>query len=157
MTKFIPYTLVALVIMVIALPVRAAVEIGKPAPAFTATDINGAEISTESLKGKTVVLEWTNAKCPFVIKHYDTDNMQAAQKKATEADVVWITVNSSAEGKQGQVDAAGAKAIIAEQGAHPTHAVLDPLGEIGKAYGAKTTPHMYVINAALLKEQKIMF
>lgn len=147
MTKYIPYALIAIVVAVIAFPVNAAVEIGKPAPAFTATDIHGVEISSESLKGKTVVLEWTNASCPFVIKHYDTNNMQTAQKKATEAGVVWITVNSSAEGKQGHVDAEAAKALITEQGAHPSHAILDASGEIGKAYGAKTTPHMYVINA----------
>jgi peroxiredoxin len=145
--KYVPYALVALVGVMMAFPVNAAIEIGKPAPAIETTDIEGNAVSLDALKGKTVVLEWTNASCPFVIKHYDTNNMQAAQKKATDDGVVWIMVNSSAEGKQGHVDVEGAKAVIAEQDAHPSHVVLDASGEIGKAYGAKTTPHMYVIDA----------
>ncbi len=125
---------------------RAAVEIGKPAPEITAKDINGNDFNLEDYKGKTVVLEWTNHQCPFVVKHYGTGNMQAAQKKATESGVIWVSIVSSAPDKQGFLTPEEAIAINQEQGSNATTKILDPLGEIGKAYAAKTTPHMFVID-----------
>lgn len=150
-TKTFAYTtLMAVAILAMAAftaKAHAEITVGQAAPNFKATDIEGNEIDLTALKGTKVVLEWTNAECPFVKKHYATQNMQATQKKATEMGAVWITVNSSAPGKQGAVDAAGAKAVVAEQGAHPSNVILDPSGEIGKLYGAKTTPHMFIIDA----------
>jgi peroxiredoxin len=123
-----------------------AMTVGEPAPGFTLTDSNGKSHSLADFKGKTVVLEWTNAECPFVKKHYGAKNMQAQQGQATGADVVWLTVNSGAPGKQGQVDGAGANALMAQQGFQSTAYLLDASGDTGRAYGAKTTPHMYVID-----------
>lgn len=130
-----------------SVPAKAAVEIGETAPAFSAVDINGNEFNLADQVGKTVVLEWTNHGCPFVVKHYSTGNMQAVQKKATDNDVVWVSIVSSADGKQGNVTAEEAQKLVEEKGAHATHRILDPSGEIGKLYGAKTTPHMFVISA----------
>ena len=134
-------------IVALAAPAFAAPQVGQPAPAFRAVDSNGKTRSLADFKGKTVVLEWTNAECPFVKKHY-SGNMQALQKAATRDGVVWLTVNSGAPGKQGHVDGAGANAIIKAKGAAPTAYLLDPQGSIGRAYAAKTTPHMYVIDPA---------
>ena len=122
---------------------------GEMAPAITATDsITGEPFSLADQKGKIVVLEWTNNGCPFVRKHYDTNNMQTLQKNMTaDGDVVWASIVSSAEGKQGYVSAEESNAIIAEEGAQPTVKILDPEGTIGQAYAAKTTPHMFVIDA----------
>ena len=125
---------------------NAAVEVGQMAPNFTATDTNGVEHSLSDFKGKNVVLEWSNHECPFVVKHYEPGNMQALQKEATEAETVWITIVSSADGKQGNVTPEEANKIMEEVGAHSTARILDPSGEIGKLYGAKTTPHMFVID-----------
>ncbi len=119
--------------------------VGQPAPAFTLKDADGKSRSLADFKGKTVVLEWTNADCPFVKKHY-SGNLQAQQGAATAADVVWLTINSSADGKQGNVDAAGAKQVIARTGGKQTAYLLDSPGEVGRSYGAKTTPHLYVID-----------
>jgi peroxiredoxin len=126
----------------------AAPRIGAPAPAFTGTDTSGAPISLADFKGKVVVLEWTNDGCPFVRKHYGSGNMQALQQEATASGVVWLSIISSAPGKQGYVDAARADELTRSRGAHPTHVLLDPSGTIGRLYGAKTTPHMYVIDQA---------
>ena len=127
---------------------HAAPEIGKPAPEFMAQDTNNQHVMLSDLKGKTVVLEWTNAECPFVKKHYDGGNMQTLQTEATKDGVVWISINSSAKDKEGNVTANEANKIIAEKKAAPTHLILDEKGEIGKLYGAKTTPHMFVIDKA---------
>lgn len=121
-------------------------KIGAPAPAFTLTGADGKSHSLSEFKGKTVVLEWTNAECPFVQKHY-SGNVQKQQGAATADDVVWLTINSSADGKQGNVDGAGAKQVIASTGGKQTAYLLDAPGDVGRAYGAKTTPHMYVIDA----------
>ena len=120
---------------------------GEAAPAFTGVASNGEEISLSQFAGKTVVLEWTNDGCPFVQKHYNAGNMQATQKQVTDAGGVWISVISSAPGKQGHVDGAGADQLTASRNAQPDYVVLDPSGEIGKAYAAKTTPHMFIIDA----------
>lgn len=124
----------------------AAPVVGEPAPKFTATDTNGVEHSLSDFKGKNIVLEWSNHECPFVIKHYESGNMQKIQAAATEDDVVWLTIVSSAEGKQGAVSADEANKIMEESGAKSTARILDPSGEIGKLYDAKTTPHMFVID-----------
>ena len=123
------------------------VEIGKPAPNFTAIDIHGNEFNLEDQKGKIVVLEWTNHLCPFVVKHYSTQNMQNTQKTATDNGVVWVSIVSSAPGKQGYVTPEEAIKIEETAGAHSTTRILDPMGDIGKLYEAKTTPHMFVISA----------
>ena len=133
---------------VIAAPVSAAAVVGKPAPNFKATDVNGKPVSLSQFKGKTVVLEWNNPECPFVKKHYGSGNMQKAQAAAARDGVVWLSINSGAPGKQGHMSAAEAKAFLAKAGARPTAYLLDPRGVVGKGYGAKTTPHMYVVNKA---------
>jgi len=120
--------------------------IGQPAPAFTATDSNGKTVSLADQKGKTVVLEWTNDGCPFVQKHYESGNMQSLQKAAAADGVVWFSVISSAAGKQGHVDGEGANKLTADRNAAPTAVLLDESGVVGKAYGAKTTPHMFIID-----------
>lgn len=139
-------SLVALLLLVPAAFARAAAVVGKPAPPFQLTDVNGERVRLDSFKGKYVVLEWVNFQCPFVGKHYGGRNMQSLQKVYTQKGVVWLTICSSAPGKQGHVSGAEAKAELAEQGAAPTRFLLDPKGVVGKAYGAKTTPHMFVID-----------
>lgn len=119
--------------------------IGAPAPAFSAVDSNGRTVSLADLKGKTVVMEWTNDECPFVRKHYTGQSMQALQKKWTAQDVVWLTVVSSPPGEQGYADAAKANALTVERGASPSAVLLDPAGDLGRLYKAQVTPHMYVI------------
>ncbi len=117
------------------------------APAFTLTDTNGTEHSLADFKGKVVVLEWFNHGCPFVKKHYDKGNMQALQKTYTDKDVVWLAIISSAEGKQGFDTPEGHNKTAKEKGTNATAILIDADGTVGKAYGAKTTPHMYVIDA----------
>ncbi|MBW3549316.1 MAG: thioredoxin family protein [Proteobacteria bacterium] len=124
----------------------AAAAVGQPAPAIELVDSTGQTRSLAEFAGKTVVLEWTNHECPFVGKHYGAGNMQAQQRDATADGVVWLTVNSSAPGKQGHVDGAAADRIRGQAGAAQTAYLLDPDGTVGRAYGAKTTPHMYVID-----------
>ena len=133
---------------VLAAPASAAPVVGKAAPNFRATDINGKPVSLAALRGKTVVLEWNNPECPFVKKHYGSSNMQKAQAAAAKQGVVWVSINSGAPGKQGHVNAAQAKAYLASSGAKPAAYVLDPSGAIGKLYDAKTTPHMFIVNKA---------
>lgn len=120
--------------------------VGQAAPAFTLTDTNGEQHSLADLKGKYVVLEWINHDCPFVKKHYGSGNMQKLQKKYTEKGVVWLSINSSAPGKQGNFPPEKANELTKEKNASPTAVLLDPDGTVGKEYGAKTTPHMYVID-----------
>lgn len=131
-------------LMLAATPAHA-IEVGKPAPDFKAKDITGAEQSLSAYKDKIVVLEWHNPGCPFVHKHYDGGNMQSVQKYAAEKGVVWISINSSAEGKEGHLTPEAAKEVLAKDKASPNAYILDPEGTIGHLYGAKTTPHMFVI------------
>lgn len=131
----------------LAAPALAAPQIGKPAPAFTAVDSNGKQHSLGDYKGKTVILEWTNHGCPYVQKHYDTGNMQALQKETAADGAVWLTLISSAPGKQGYVSGEKANELTEKRGAAPTAVLFDPTGKIGKSYGAKATPHMYIIDA----------
>ncbi len=124
---------------------RAAPEIGAPAPLFQAVDSNGKTVALSDLRGKLVVLEWSNHDCPFVVKHYRSANMQSLQREATADGVVWLTVISSAPGTQGYVQGAEANDLTVKRNAAPSNVLLDPTGAIGRAYDARTTPHMYVI------------
>jgi peroxiredoxin len=121
---------------------------GQPAPAFSGTDSSGRPVSLAEHRGSIVVLEWTNHDCPFVRRHYDTGNMQMLQRQARKDGVVWLTIVSSAAGAQGYVTGSEADALTVSRSASPTAVVLDSSGEIGRAYDAKTTPHMFVVDPA---------
>lgn len=136
----------AAALMLLAAPAFAAPTVGEPAPDFTGTDSNGVEHSLSDFRGKTVVLEWTNHECPYVVKHYGGGNMQKLQEAATADGVVWLSIASSAEGKQGYLTPEETNKLLEESGAKPTARILDASGEIGKLYEAKTTPHMFVID-----------
>jgi peroxiredoxin len=127
-------------------PASASVQAGRPAPDFTATDSRGSQHSLAASRGKIVVLEWTNHECPYTVKHYDTGNMQALQRAVTEAGGIWLTVVSSRPGTQGHVNGLEADRLTEERSARPTAVLLDPKGDLGRLYGARTTPHMYVID-----------
>ena len=116
------------------------------APDFTLPDGKGEPVSLSDFRGRTVVLEWTNHGCPFVRRHYGTGNMQALQQRAAADGTVWLSIVSSAPGKQGYVDGPQAEALSAERGATPAHVLLDPEGRVGRLYDARTTPHMFVID-----------
>ena len=126
--------------------VHAEPRVGERAPDFVGVDSNGKTHKLSDLKGKTVILEWTNHDCPFVRKHYSTGNMQKLQKEATGDGVVWLSVISSAPGLQGHVEGAKANSLTSERDAAPSAVILDPKGDIGRAYNARTTPHMYLID-----------
>lgn len=130
-----------------ALPAHAAT-VGAPAPQFTSSDSNGKTHRLSDYAGKTVILEWNNNQCPYVGKHYNSGNMQKLQADATAQGIVWLAVISSAPGTQGYVTAAEENDILKERNARPTAVLLDPSGTIGRAYDAKTTPNMYVIDAS---------
>ncbi len=124
----------------------AEIAVGKPAPDFSAADISGKTVSLEEFQGKYRVLEWTNHECPFVVKQYGSGNMQKLQKTYTEKEVVWITINSSAPGKQGNFSPEKWQEILKEKHSSATATLLDPEGKVGRLYGAQTTPHMYIID-----------
>lgn len=128
-----------------ALATAHAAEVGKAAPAFTAKDTKGQEHSLSDFKDKVVVLEWVNHQCPFVKKHYSSKNMQKLQADYTGKGVIWLTVNSSAEGKQGYLEASKLGEKVAAEGSKATATLVDTDGTVGKAYGAKVTPHMMII------------
>ena len=130
----------------VAGPTTAAPLLGQPAPAFKATDASGKTRSLAEFRGKTVVLEWTNNGCPYVQKHYTAGSMQKLQSQATRDGVVWLTVVSSAPGMQGFLTPAAAKAWKAKLGAAASDVLLDPKGTVGRAYDARTTPHMYIVD-----------
>jgi len=143
--KFATCALVALAFIGINAMAEPAVD--QPAPAFTAKTADGKTLDLASLKGKTVVLEWTNHECPFVIKHYDkSNNIPELQKEFTAKGVVWLQVISSAVGNQGYVEGESAIKINQHRGSAPTNTLLDPEGTLGKLYGAQTTPHFFIIN-----------
>jgi peroxiredoxin len=119
--------------------------VGAAAPAFSLPGSDGATHALADYTGKLVVLEWFNRECPYVKKHYDSRNMQGLQKEYTGQNVVWLSIVSSAPGKQGHTSASGAAATAKDLAAAPTVVLLDETGTVGQAYGAKTTPHMYVI------------
>lgn len=124
----------------------AAAKVGQPAPDFSAPSAAGGTQRLADLRGKIVVLEWTNHDCPYVRKHYETDNMQALQREAAAQGVLWLSVISSAPGTQGHVTPAQAGELTRSRKAAPAAVLLDPSGTIGRLYGATNTPHMYVID-----------
>ena len=130
----------------IAAPAYAKPVVGEAAPEFRAVDADGRTRALSEFRGKTVVLEWTNNGCPYVQKHYNSGHIQGLQKQATKEGVVWLTIISSAPDTQGYLKAAQAKAWKAKAGAASTAVLLDPTGVVGRAYDAKTTPHMYVVD-----------
>ena len=124
----------------------AAATVGQPAPAFTAQDATGKTVSLADFKGKHVVLEWVNPGCPYVVKHYGSANMQGTQKEATAKGVVWLSVNSTAA-EHGDYKAPAAMAQwMQQQNAAPTATLIDADGKVGRAYGARTTPHLYIVD-----------
>lgn len=128
-----------------AAPVMAGI-VGRPAPDFTLPDLQGKSVTLSSLKGKFVVLEWVNPECPFVNKHYSSGNMQKLQKEATAKQVAWLSINSTRPSHSDYKTPDQMRAWTAEQKAVPTTTLLDPDGKVGRLYGARTTPHMYIIN-----------
>lgn len=125
---------------------QAAVAPGQAAPEFSLVDINGKVQKLSDYRGKYVVLEWFNAECPFVQKHYESGNMQALQARYTQKGVVWLGINSTSSRHSNYRDPARSHAILKDWKSAPTAFVLDPDGKVGKQYGARTTPHMYVID-----------
>jgi len=123
-----------------------AARVGDRAPDFTATDSNGTVHKLSQYQGKFVVLEWTNRGCPYTQKHYNSGNMQRLQREWTSRGVIWLTVISSAPGKQGYVNAPDENAYVKQVNAAPTAVLLDPTGLLGHLYDAKTTPHMFIID-----------
>jgi peroxiredoxin len=130
-----------------ALPVAAIANApaGQPAPSFSVTDLSGKPVKLEDFRGKTVVLEWHNFGCPFVQKHYRSGNMQSLQKKYAN-DVVWLAVNSTNRSASDYTEPAKLSTQLKDFGAAPANYLMDEPGAMGKAYGAKTTPHMYIID-----------
>ncbi len=140
--------LFSLLMLVFAFPAQAAVQIGQIAPDFTLNGADGTPHRLSDFKGKTVVLEWTNPGCPYVKKHYESGTMQKLQKDAmTEYSVVWLRINSSAEGKEGYLDADAARKLLMTDGSAQTAYLLDADGKVGHLYDARTTPHMFVVDA----------
>jgi peroxiredoxin len=140
------HTIIATLAGIVTLACAQAIEIGKAAPAFSAKNVKGETVSLADHAGKVVVLEWTNLSCPFVRKHYDSGNMQKLQESAAAKGVIWLTVNSSAEGKQGFCSPEKMADCIQKEGIKSANVLLDSSGEVGKAYDAKVTPHMFIIN-----------
>jgi glutathione peroxidase-family protein len=140
-------TIMALTFLLAALlPPAWAVRVGERAPDFTATDTNGQSHKLSQYAGKFVVLEWHNRGCPYTQKHYTSGNMERLQREWTGRGVIWLTVISSAPGKQGYVTAADENAFVKEMKAAPTAVLLDSTGALGHLYDAKTTPQMIIIN-----------
>lgn len=138
--------LLAAMLVVPGAQVFAKAAVGEPAPTFTGTGSNGAQHSLGQYRGQFVVLEWTNDGCPYVGKHYGTKNMQGLQKEHVAKGVVWLSIISSAPGKQGYAGGDRANGLTVDRGAAPSAVLLDPDGAIGRLYGAKTTPHMFVVD-----------
>ena len=136
-----------LLLLTLATWVHADAEIGKPAPAFTLPTCESKSVSLSDYKGKVVVLEWTNYSCPFVVKHYGSGNMQKLQADAAAKGVVWLSICSSAPNQQGHATPADALKACTEKNSAATAYLIDESGATGRAYGAKRTPEMYVINA----------
>jgi peroxiredoxin len=134
-------------LLLAAAPAFATATVGQPAPAFTVADSAGKPVSLADFKGKTVVLEWVNPGCPYVRKHYDSANMQATQKSATGSGVVWLAINSTHSGASDYKKPADMAAWMKAQNAAATATLMDSDGKAGKAYGARTTPHMYIVDA----------
>ncbi len=141
--RFLPLFVALLTVQANRLP--AAAVVGQPAPDFTLTDIKGQTHSLSDYRGKIVVLEWVNPECPFVIKHYESGNLPATQRAAIADGAVWFSINSARTGAQGDFDAAQVAGWAAQTTAAPTAYCRDQDGAVGRLYGARTTPHMFVI------------
>lgn len=133
--------------MALVVSSQAAVTIGSPAPDFALTDMQGKVHRLSDYKGKTVVLEWVNPECPFVVKHYRSGNIPRTQKAATADGVIWLSINTGKPGAQGVYDAAQQAKWAERMKASPSAYLRDPDGQVGRLYGAKTTPHLFVITA----------
>lgn len=134
---------------ILAVPTFAAkAKVGQPAPDFSLTDIKGVTHNLSDFAGKTVVLEWVNPECPFVVKHYSSGNLPSMQRDTTADGVVWLTINSGSPGAQGDYDESKASAWLEKNAAAPSAYLRDQDGMVGRLFGAQTTPHMYVINPA---------
>ena len=138
-------TLAAAVAAATASVAFAAATPGSPAPAFTLTDLSGKPVNLADYRGRTVVLEWHNFGCPFVQKHYRSGNMQALQKKYGK-DVVWLAVNSTARTASDYAEPPAIASDLQRFDARPARYLMDTPGEVGRTYGAKTTPHMFIID-----------
>jgi peroxiredoxin len=128
-------------------PVVATAVVGQPAPAFTARDTSGRAVSLADFKGKTVVLEWVNPACPYVQKHYRSANMQGTQREAASQGVVWLAINSTTPEHHDHLKPAALAEWMKGQQAAATATLMDESGQVGRTYGARTTPHMYVVDA----------
>jgi len=146
MKRSTPYLILVALVMCAAPLLISAAKVGQAAPDFAATASNGRTFRLSDYRGKYVVLEWHNNGCPYVGKHYNSGNMQRLQKQWTDRGIVWFTILSSAPGKQGYVTAGEENDYLAKMRAAPTAALLDPSGEIGHLYDAKTSPQMVVIS-----------
>jgi len=132
----------------LVVPVHAAdIAVGQPVPDFSLMSDSGQTVTLSDFRGRPVVLEWTNHDCPFVRKHYSSGNMQRTQRALTEDGAIWLSIISSAPGKQGHVSAAESQALTTSRAAYPSYVLMDPDGTTGAAYDARTTPHMYLISA----------
>lgn len=148
MTKFLTLTLALLAAPMIHAATPGTMKAGETSPDFTLTGADGKSYKLSQFKGKTVVLEWFNKDCPYVRKFYDSKTMQALQKEQTGKGVVWLSIISSAAGKEGAITAEEATKLMTDWGMGSTAILFDSKGDVGKMYGAKTTPHMYVVDKA---------
>lgn len=149
MRKFFVFSIFSVMSFVFLMaPLCAEPAVGEKAPNFKLTDVTGKERSLSDFSGRYVVLEWTNHDCPFVVKHYSTGNMQKLQADYKAKNVVWLTINSSAPGKQGNYSPEKWIEILAEKKSAAMATLLDPDGKVGRLYGAQTTPHMFIIDPA---------
>ena len=139
-------SVLALPALFLALSAQAAPSVGQAAPDFTLQDASGKTVKLSDYRGKHVVLEWTNPGCPYVRKHYNSGNMPATQKEAVDKGVVWLSINSTETSSYEYMEPAKLVAWQKERKSQPTAVLLDEEGTTGKAYGARTTPHMYIVN-----------
>ena len=144
--KVIQWLAAGLLASLVASIATASPTIGQPAPSFRATDVTGNQVSLADFKGKYVVLEWNNPGCPFVQKHYDSGNMQSLQKRFGAENVAWLSINSTNEGSSDYMPPNKLAAWFKQHNAAPAAVLMDTKGEVGRAFGAKVTPHMYVID-----------
>jgi len=139
-------TLIAASALAFTVAAQAAPSVGQAAPDFTLKDANGKTVKLSDFKGKHVVLEWTNPGCPYVQKHYNSGNMPATQKDAVDKGVVWLAINSTEKDSGDYLEPAKLVGWMAQRKSQPTLTLMDEEGTAGKAYGARTTPHMYIVN-----------
>lgn len=138
--------LIAFFLLGLAAAAQSAPSVGQPAPDFTLQDTSGKPVKLSDFRGKHVVLEWTNPGCPYVRKHYDSGNMPATQKEAVDKGVIWLSINSTEKSSHDYLDPARLVAWLTERKSRPTAVLMDQEGMGGKAYGARTTPHLYIVN-----------